>query len=396
MILYFNCRITGTILTTNSKVSPYFYPQVYPKQQCSQSPASQLDILVTTIESYSKMVFEHAIFNLEIDNSDEDIINKLHETIYKNFPKTKIILNFTRPSTLAQWKADIKKLRRTFDFNKPVLVVMNHDHPFVDCNSNCLEYCMKLVFSPNNSNFGKIFYYSHAPEVISWAINGRGKIRFKELSHGIFESSIVNGWIDSIGIMSLETLEHIWSKIIFNGEYIGRFDWFDVTFDKLNLRTYVFPREFIKHFDGYNHITGMRLISELRSSQKYPQNFPTHEDYGFLIEYYYQKWLDSFIIAVRDSVNLNHSFCTSSRDVFIKAIERTIDLFIIGYLNMDSMLGLIDPTLQISIENSLRNKIYFNGNSIFQVISTDIELSKDSRYMRLKARLTSILKYRGW
>lgn len=397
MILYFNSRITKMTLTPNAVNSGYFYPQVYPKGLPVAKADTQFKILLRTIESYSRIKFDRVIFNIVLDDQEGNERDELKEVIYKSFPDTQITLNFTRPATLKEWIADADKLRESIDPNAPALVIMNHDHPFVDIDGRIFNKIVNKIFSLTVNNFGKVFYYCCAPQVISWAINGMGKVsynyemvRYKEVSPGIYESSIVDRWIDCIGVMTLDTLKHIWLSIKFSGDYIGRFDWKGVSYDHLGLKTYVFPREFFKHFDGYNLATGMRLMSEMNLSKEFFVPFP---DCNSLYDYYYQKWLDCFLIVLRDYFMLHTSCLKSKKTTYIAGIEKTVELFKIGYLEEDAAIGLIDKQMFPELESGLRNKIYFNGNYLYHQIITDIDLLEGDGIKRLKRAIIRILPF---
>ena len=58
------------------------------------------------------------------------------------------------------------------------------------------------------------------------------------------KSEVIDHWIDTICVMTMETLSHVWSRIKFTGSYIGRLDWVGAEYSYLALTTYVFPREF--------------------------------------------------------------------------------------------------------------------------------------------------------
>ncbi len=395
MVLYFNCRITPINLTPNRLSSGYFYPQVYPKSVLTNLVDSPFKILLKTIESYSRIKFKHVIFNIVIDGQEINKQNEINELIYNSFPNSKISLSFMRPSKVNEWIDDAQRLQGFIDSNTPILVVMNHDHPFVDLDDRILNDIVEKIFNSSQSCFGKVFYYSHAPEVISWAMNGRGTQKFNLLSAGIYESTYVNNWIDSIGIMTLDTLIHIWKSVKSSEDYIGRFDWQGVSYNHLNLKTYVFPREFFRHFDGYNHITGIRLLSEMNLYKEFVDPIPNNK---LLTDYYYQKWLDNFLLALRDYLSMKSSFHKSNRMIFIEGIEKTIELFKKGYLEADASLGLIEQQMLPEFENALRNKIYYNGNYLYQQLSIDIELLKGSKISVLKNKLiiyipSSIMKY---
>jgi hypothetical protein len=381
--LYFNCRLTKARLTPDSADAGYFYPVVYPKDSVQNH--DQYKILIQTLESYSSLSFIVAVLNIEIDVINADQKSELEFLVQNTISAQKKILQFTRPSTVESWKADAGRLSELVGENNPVLVVMNHDHPFVDYTPAPFVDAIDKVFDATGDNFGKAFYYSHAPEVMSWAINGRGLIKFSR-EGDLYRSVPVNDWIDSICVFTPATLESIWSKLRFTEEYIGRLDWVGATYRNLGLTTYVSPREYFKHFDGYSHISGMRLMTDISVAEKFEIN-PPPKELDAAVDFYYQRWIDAYLLVIRDNLKLTRSFNKSMGLKFRKILEEALRLMRASYLEEDARLGLLDKEMLEVVYGGLRNKVYFNANYLFIQIYADILLLRLSIIGVIKSKL---------
>lgn len=362
--LYFNCKLTNKRLLPNSLTSEYFYPVIYPRNPLVNN-VTQYEVLIETIKSYSAFDFKYAIFNIEIDGIDDSQKTEISKTISGIFKCDNFKINFARPSNLASWRSDIRSATDLIGPNSPVLVAMNHDHPYIDYAPSVFVRVIDQIFS--GDNFCKAFYYSHAPEVISLAMNGLKSGTFNVSKTGICESILINNWLDSYCVMTLDTLDHIFSKLKYSGDYIGRIDWPGASYDNLKLRTYVFPREFFKHYDGYGHVSGLRLFSDVNLPKG--RNLTKIQNNSALINY--QRWLDTFILLIRDSLR-NRIFLR--KKFFVDEIERSLVLFDQGYFKQDLIDGLLDERAYEHAVIELRNAVYFNANNLFFLIKDDIYL----------------------
>ena len=369
--LYFNCFLTENKTAQLSYGDRgFFYPVSYPRPLNIES-ASQVDILIKVIKSYSAIKFDVVVFNLDIPFASERMRISIKNLISKYLTYNKIYISFERPSTVSDWIKDIAKYQNIFKPENPLLVVMNHDHPFVDYTASSINKIIKKVFPSSNNNFGKVLAYSHAPEFISEVVND---IDFYEILPGLYRKDHINDWIDSIFFMTPETLAHIWNNLIFKGKYIGRFDWSGVSFKSLKLSMYVHAREYFRHYDSYGHITGMRLFSEFQCDCNYPVSLPIFNNRISMVNFYYQKWIDCFLIAIRDFMIKNRFSFKPKKKLFIQILEQSIKLFGISYLKFDLQQKILSQKDFVNLENEITNKIYYNSNLIFNEISTDIKL----------------------
>ena len=58
----------------------------------------------------------------------------------------------------------------------------------------------------------------------------------------------------------------------------------------LELTTYIFPREFFRHYDGYGHTTGLRLNELLTLNSILPFEFSAKGSIDEFVLFYYQLW----------------------------------------------------------------------------------------------------------
>lgn len=390
MILYFNTKLVNSSLINSEVPHSYFYPIVYPRSESILSKCSPFSILLKTIKSYSVIDFTAVIFNIEIDLDIPNYKKILSDFINDNFKQSNVILNFNRPSTIQDWILDINGYKEQINFNEPVFVAMNHDHPFVDYQTVTFSKIVSKVFTYDDNNFKKVLYYSHAPETFSWAINGRGEVKYKCFSGNISVSSDVDNWIDSIGIMTFNTLLYLWQKAEFKGSYIGRLDWDNVKYRNLELAIFSFPREFCKHYDGYNHITGLRLDHEIQSYSKLPYNLPPVEETDRLLNFYYSRWLDISFLMIRDFLIKRKGVFGVKKETFVEGIEISLKPFIEAYLAEDIEANIIDNTILPQLVYSIRNKIFYNANWLYNEMMIDIELLRPFTWRRF---FLSKLKY---
>jgi hypothetical protein len=389
--LYFNARLTKSQLIEDKITSGYFYPVVYPRNADRFKSCSQYEVLITTISSYDRLKFEYAIFNLELDGASIQELEYLSSEIKRVINANLIKVNFKRPSTINSWIENIADMQDLIGNNKPVLVVMNHDHPFVDYDQVTFFETVEEVFEGNGDNFGKALYYSSAPEVISWAINGRPGVKFKKNISEIYSSGIINRWLDSCCVMTLETLSSIFSKAESTTNYIARFDWQGVSYRNLKLTTYVYPREFFRHFDGYGHVTGCRLLSDFQTKMNCCLKFPKEASIDEIASFYYQRWIDCFYLTVRDSINGVFFSNIGKKNKFVVAIEHSIEIFNITYIEKDCYHEHIVRENVPILKSALRNIIYFNCNDLYKEICIDNALR--NRNLRSDIRGLKIVEF---
>lgn len=372
--MYFNARLTNSKLFGDDPKAGWFYPVLYPANGIDTS-YNQRNVLEKALKSYSKLSFDSAYFNIEIDNISDLTKIDLRKFIERHIKCNNLVVNFKRPGTLEEWKLDLEKACKTIGSDIPVLVAMNHDHIFVDADSKVFDSVVNNVFgkSSEGNNEKKIFIYSHAPENISLIYSnksyfGNARIKYFENENGLYKAWPIDDWVDSICVMTMPTLAHIFDRMKFTGCYLGRIDWPGVSYKKLGLEAYIFPREFFKHYDGYGHVSGMRLISDLRAGIEWDLNeCHTKEQ---VIEYYYQKWMDEYIFYLRDSLT-KKPFYQPKKYFFIKNLEFTMQNFKKYHIDVDeNTIDSIDFNSN-ELYGLLKSKVYYNANYIYMNIYYD-------------------------
>lgn len=393
MILYFACKIVEDSLIPNGKDSGYFYPVILPRKTDFQN--SNFDIFLKTLDTYSKLEFTSVLFNLDLSEISIPQVDIIQDKIQALFGKNRLILRFSRPNKVHDWLKEIESYRDEIDFNEPVLVALNHDHPWVDYNQNVFTEVVNQIFEENTDLTGRVLYYSHAPEVINWALRGRYKERYTSIGGNIFRCPDGHHWIDSIGVMTMETFYQIWKHVRFDGEYIGRFDWKGVRFVGLDLNTYIYPREFFRHFDGYAHTTGLRLNESLTLNSILPFEYPIGSTIDEMVLFYYQLWKANYLHFI-ESYLFDHYFSLKTpKAILIEAIQTSIQIFEEAYLDMDFKYEVLSELQKKQVQLGLIHNIYFDANNIYAQINTNMKLKSNwliAPYSQFKLLFKNFLK----
>ena len=365
--LFFNTKLVGYQLIQSNRKSCYLTPIMYPTASFTNS-LTQLQVLIETIKSYSKISFNVAIFNLDFSELDTLENEQIEKVIKNNIHSDKLIINFTRASNPIDWNDSVNFALRMIGLNSPTLVVMNHDHLFVDRNDLFLNTIVDNIFNSDN-DFGKILSYTHASELLSEALlNSKSKFADNFIK---YESDSVNK--ASIYIMTIETLlMYLPTNINNKNLYIGRLiDWDYPRVSKFKLVNFIPFRELFKHYDGYGHVSASKFISDLRSNgYQLKEDF---EDLDSLIKAYYQKWLDNYYLFLRDSLRFCNPFI-SHKSKLRSSIDLSFDLFKVNYLHFDQLSFRNYNSNEIS--NFLYSYIYYNILSIYSEISVENKFLK--------------------
>lgn len=390
MILYFNSKIVKDNLTPDTKESGYFYPIIYPRNE--NIIYNKEEVLYKTIESYKTIEFSKVYINIEFEVTDYTKESILSSFINELWPKALKSIKFKRPSTVSGWIAETENLLLENNINEPVLVVMNHDHPFLEYNIRAFNDTVSNVFDNNDSVFKRILFYSHTSEYINWSLNDSLNVKYKNVGDYLYKSDNIDNWVDSIHIMTFETLLFIWKSLKFEGEYIGRFDWVGVKFSKLGLTAYAYPREFFRHFDGYFHVTGSRLSSNLNLTSDMPLLFPNKSDLNSIVNFYYQKWIDLYIFHI-EFILKEKKNNSRIKSLYVEVIYKTLSIFKKTYINVDSKNGLVNNDQIEEIFYLLQNKIFYNANYIFQDLQTNSTLRENKIKKNILFKFKHLLKH---
>lgn len=382
MNLYFNTKIVASTIHRNNP--NIFYPVVMPKKYFFDENL-QYEILKSVIKSYSKLDFSKCIFNIEIDSDSKK--KEIKSLIEANFDKEITHLNFSRPFDKNSWLNDIDK-NFNHNMDECTLVVMNHDHKFIDNQNNTFYSVVNKIFPNDNNNFKKILYYSHIPELISKSVNKKyfQNKKFVSQDNSYYEIKHINFQVDSFALMTPRTLDYVLSNIKKEIDYFGRLDWKDLFFNKLKLHGFFFAREFFRHFEGYSHISGLRITEELNLDD-IDIDFKD-QDVMDKTKFYYNAWKNFSVFTLKDGLLINNS-----RKNYISLIEKSIKIFTSTYLLEDLKYNLISKSQYNLIEQNLRNLIYYNANDIYSKIKTDNILTNNSIFDKIKNFYNSRFRY---
>ena len=368
--LYFCCRITTTPLHSGSDGnSGFFYPTPYPRNQRAGND-SQLDILVHSLTSFAPLKFRNAIINIQVDGGFESDCSRISSAINDSINSVHTKIRFARASSLREWQAEARSLSDELGASEILLVSMNHDHFYSDYNPDALDRAVQSVFGgPVADRHGKLLSYTHAPELISDALLNRG---WNQHGDNLYRNSACVRFVDCTHIMTCSTLCYIWDSVLEAPDYLGRFDWPGVKFRDMRLEKYVRLREFFRHYDGYGHVTGMRLFSDVREAVTGRSASTDVSDSSCNIDFHYQKWLDSYALFLRNYI-VSKNWPLQRRSVlFRKALEISLAVYHDSVLKEDANEGV--ASFKSEILRDLRSKVFYNANWIYSQILVDIEL----------------------
>lgn len=375
MNLYFNTKIVSSTIHENSKKT--FYPIVMPKNHHFDKQVLPFKILKSVLISYSKLKFKKCVFNIETENVEYN--KEVKDLLTNYFKNTELNINFTRPYNKKTWINDIQNHFGSY-LDEPILLAMNHDHQYVDHQTETLENKLNKIFNKERENFKKVFFYSHIPELISSAENRKyiQNRKYKNIEKSMYKINPLDYQVDSVSIMTARTLRYIIRQISNDIEYFGRIDWKNLYFKKLNISGFFFAREFFRHFEGYHHISGIRINKELSLDSSSKQ---------LNLDFYYEKWLNLSIFLLRDGLK---NFRLNKKKHLIKLVEKSIQIFNDSYLKEDFHYNIISKIECEELKHTLRNKIYYNLNMIYSEIKIDNELRRVSM---LKTLYNTRIKY---
>jgi len=357
--LYFNTKITGK--SPNRNAGEYFYPVTYPDADAAADP---IDVLIYTIKSYSALEFDHVFFNLDLGGPNLELQKDIEAVIRESIIAKNFHISYTRPSTLQDWNASVAKVGEMIGGDSLLLVAMNHDHPFVDYTAKPLLDLIGQVFGKDS--YKKVLYYSHTPELLSWAMNGKDRGRYTDIGNFVYQSPKIDNWLDSFCVMTPRTLLHILGCAIPNVDYMGRIDWPGVKYSNLDLTALVSPREYFKHYDGYGHVTGLRLMSSTKSLKDInPADMNLQKQCNF----YFQKWIDVSILSIKD--RLAKASKGQLKETYINHVDHLFNIFTTCYLQQDKKLGIITADHYEAIVRNVYERIYLESNSLILQINLD-------------------------
>lgn len=380
--LIFTCKVNNNKRRITSAITSATYtPIPYPTLD-NTFEESSFDILLKCIRSYANFAFKSAVFCVEIE-SDEDVSAKLYDEliseIYRSINSENIVFKKRRPDSKRDWLIFIDECTSIVDA-EPVLVSMNHDHLMVDENKCFLKDLVDKIFSdaPNS-----LLTYSHIPEAVAWGLTGLKRGKFNKIDGGCYRLSKTksSNWVDCIYIMNINMLRYIFESIRSAPVYLPRFDWPGVSFDVMKLECVVVPISFLRHYDGYGHVTGIRpdrlLSNETRISLASTNAF---------CDSAYREFLENFFIYFRDALLDCKLYGSKRRRYFIKIVEQSFDFYLKGNLFFKYRDCMTADEIN-SLNEQIRRIFYYDINLIYNVVQEDAHLNDGTGLVRFFKRL---------
>jgi hypothetical protein len=238
------------------------------KRFSGENRFDRLDILMSTLKSYSVIDWEKVHLYVELDNEFMHRKDEFTNYVLSLFGKEKVNLQLYRMTRQEQWCIFMREHYPidTYDDNKLIWFTQCDDHMFIDVDKTILNEGIQLL-QQDTSKF-KTLYYSHWPEILR--LSGKLGNQQRVGNYIKFNATL----LDAIQIFNLRYLRYlltiqdwrgreyikidnliiqqtIWSNPQSPQNYgrdsIGSFE--------SNLQTiYVPMRELVRHFDGYSHV----------------------------------------------------------------------------------------------------------------------------------------------
>ena len=89
-------------------------------------------------------------------------------------------------------------------------------------------------------------------------------------------------------------------------------------------------------------------------------------------------WRINFLLALKTKLKKASFWKNSKKDILVNFLEESFDIFEGSYLDQDVLSGLINPAEKSFLSLSLRNRVYYFANSIFNEVCIDINIEKTS------------------
>jgi hypothetical protein len=237
MILLFNVKIT------NQRLGSLPNRGILPKEH------NRMDICKYSLTSYLSLDPLVSKYLIYIDLATTEYANQekeLEEYIRKILPSEKLILNFYRNNTQADWQKTFNEVIDPIDDNV-IMNITNDDHIFISPNLNVIEEGIDMI--KNHADWSAQLTYSHWPEQTRMAHEWDWKYS-DNYACGIHRS------LESVDICRKERWQYYW----FSQDLGEHSDYFRP--EMLHHRTSMFPKgnimyipliEQVRHFDGYEH-----------------------------------------------------------------------------------------------------------------------------------------------
>ena len=389
--LYFNSRLTSLTPRASSGINfAGIWPTPY-HSRFSRKPLSQLEVLKKTLESMKGFKFRLAYINLEIDDDiDETASLDIEDYVNNCIHAEKLILNRKRPSTKSEWEIDTEKFSMMCGKTEPVLVAMNHDYIFIDYDQDAMERVVDKIFGISEVNVSRV------PRVFEYAYPGTEMYLDKyyrsayDTTTASFKRRASSKEVAPIVVTNAQTLRKFASSIK-NGHsvYIGRLmDWPGIKHQPFEVDIYRMPREFFRHYDGYGMVTGIQAISDLRNQDISPPEFNAEADVVKVVEFFYQIWVDTYLLFVRDYLRDRWRKRCKLSEIFREAVETTLFYFRKSHLELSEEKISQLPLPPEEIINCITSKIYAHAlELITQIYFENIVLERESSFFDKIRRL---------
>ena len=202
---------------------------------------SKVDILRYTLHSYTalKHFWSKCVFFIELEKSLKHRQAALYEEIDKLFPGC--VIEPERNCRQKMWKAALEK--HVFSSNDDLVwYAGNHDHPFIDRNTDALE-ALLAALSKSTDRY-KSTCYSHFYEIYHF---------FQQYSgFNIYDDGVIGFDTDRRDAMMIVNQELLktWWEGDYGDRFIPRTDWYPGVNGVMH-HSFMHAKEICRHFDGY-------------------------------------------------------------------------------------------------------------------------------------------------
>jgi len=251
--------LLNTIFTEESPIPPY--PNVnlqrvyYKYDRGNLQDYDQIDVFKYSLSSLSiAYSWSKVILKITLEGKYKERKQELEDYIKNEFKNFDLILDWRRNEYQQDWIETYKILD-----NDLIWFCCNHDHIFVDSNTEYLENLVKSI--KNDSNYPlTTCEFSHFPELIRMAKSGLHLAPKDPKSYKIEDRCVTldSTVHDSIQIITKQVYFEWWCKHDLKGGYFPRPEshW-TISIGWIipvpQIRLFLPLKELVRHFDGYGH-----------------------------------------------------------------------------------------------------------------------------------------------
>jgi hypothetical protein len=214
-------------------------PLQMPYNRMNLSEFGKDEVFLYTLESYKTIEWSDVIIYCEVSEDFPDKEN-YYNKILNIFPQSKLFK--MRNAYQNQWQEAIESLP-----DELIWYAGNHDHPYIAPNHNQLNNLIKKL--EDSEEFYKGAIYSHHPDICT-TIMHESIFDWKYEGDGV--SSYYVSRAEAIMILNKNLFKAWWFDYEYNGAFIPRVDWVDVSCQSPFCRIYLPVKELCRHFDGHN------------------------------------------------------------------------------------------------------------------------------------------------